>query len=96
VGQETRRFVWRLAHAHGTFLALVHLAFAFSLAHAGERLPRLASACLVGASIALPGGFLLGGFGVSGGDPGIGIALVPFGAVLLLVAIGGMVRSLRD
>lgn len=95
VGNETRRLLWRLAHAHGTFLALVHVAFAVSLPAAAERAPRLASACLVGASIALPGGFLLGGLGVAGGDPGIGIALVPFGLVLLLVAIAGLYRSLR-
>jgi len=95
VGQETRRLLWRLAHAHGTFLSLVHLAFAFSLAHAGERLPRTGSACLMGASVALPGGFLLGGFGVQGGDPGVGIVLVPFGVVLLLVAVGGVLRSLK-
>ncbi len=95
VGNETRRLLWRLAHAHGTFLALVHLAFAFSLAHTGERLPRLGSPCLIGASVALPGGFLLGGFGVQGGDPGVGIVLVPFGVLLLLVAVGEVVRSLK-
>lgn len=95
VGNETRRFLWRLAHAHGTFLSLVHLAFAWSLGSAGERLPQLGSRCLIGATFALPGGFLLGGIGVQGGDPGVGIVLVPLGALLLLVAIGGMVRALR-
>ncbi len=28
---ETRRLMWRLAHAHGTLIALVHIAFALSL-----------------------------------------------------------------
>ncbi|MEO6596720.1 MAG: hypothetical protein ABIP94_18390 [Planctomycetota bacterium] len=94
VGNETRRLLWRLAHAHGTFLGLVHVAFALSVAHIGGQAPRLSSACLMGASIALPGGFLLGGFGVQGGDPGAGIVLVPLGLLLLLIAIGGFWRSL--
>lgn len=95
VGNETRRLLWRLAHAHGTFLALVHIAFAVSLGHCGARLPRLGSACLQGAMFALPGGFLLAGFSVSGGDPGPGILLVPLGLVLLLTAIGDLLRALR-
>ena len=95
-GEETRRLLWRLAHAHGALLGLVHVAFASTLAHAGERLPRLGSACLLGASIALPGGFLLGGIDARDGDPGAGILLVPLGAVLLLVAIGSVLRSLRQ
>lgn len=95
VGNETQRLLWRLAHAHGTFLSLVHVAFAVTVARASTR-PRIASACLVGASVALPGGFLLGAFGSHGGDPGVGIALVPLGLVLLLVAIGGCLRALRS
>ncbi len=94
VGNETQRLLWRLAHAHGTFLSLVHVAFGLTLAHTA-RLPRLASPCLLGASVALPGGFLLGAFGVRGGDPGLGIALVPLGLALLLVAIGSTLRALR-
>ena len=57
--------------------------------------PRVSSACLVGASIALPGGFLLGAFGSAGGDPGLGIALVPVGLVLMVIAVAGCLRSLR-
>jgi hypothetical protein len=94
-GNETRRMLWRLAHAHGAVLALVHVAFAVTVTHAGERLPRVGSACLLGASIALPGGFLLGGIDAHDGDPGIGIVLVPLGALLLFTAIGGVLRSLR-
>lgn len=86
VGNETRRLMWRLAHAHGTFLALVHLAFAVTLPCARRFAPRLAAACLTGATVALPGGFLLGGIGVQSGDPGVGVLLVPVGAVLLLIA----------
>lgn len=96
VGAETRRLTWRLAHAHGTFLALVHLGFAFTVKVRADRrgaetvLPRLASPCLLGASVALPGGFLLGGVAAQGGDPGAAIALVPLGAALLVVAIANV------
>ena len=93
VGNETKRLMWRLAHAHGTFLALVHVAFAVTFAAAAPA-PKVASACLLGASVALPGGFLLGAFGGAGGDPGVGIALVPLGLVLLVVALAGCLRSL--
>lgn len=91
---ETRRLLWRLGHAHGTLLALVHLGFAATIARAAPRPWRLASACLQGASIALPGGFLLGGIDAHDGDPGIGIALVPLGAILLLVAAGAIWAAL--
>ena len=94
VGNETRRLLWRLAHAHGTFLALVHVAFAVSLAHTGERVPRLASGALFGASVALPVGFWLGGIGAQAGDPGLGILLVPLGAACLLVATIGLARAI--
>ena len=95
VGNETRRMLWRLSHAHGTFLSLVHVVFGLCLAHVGERVPRLASGSLFGASLVLPAGFFLGGFGGRGGDPGLGILLVPFGAVMLLVAAAGLARALR-
>ena len=36
VGNETRRLMWTLAHAHGTLLALVHLAFGATLALTGR------------------------------------------------------------
>jgi len=106
VGNETQRLLWRLAHAHGTFLSLVHLGFAFTLPHlaaigANESaalpkpaLPKLAGASLTSALLALPGGFLLGAFGGSSGDPGLGIVLVPFGLVMLVVAIIAILRRL--
>ncbi len=93
VGNETQRLLWRLAHAHGTFLSLVHVAFAATLA-ACARAPRLGSACLCSAALAVPVGFLVGAFGVQGGDPGLGILLVPVGLVLLVVAIVDLLRSL--
>jgi hypothetical protein len=86
VASETRRTMWRLAHAHGTLLALVHIAFGLTLQvapMAREGLRRAASRALVAASFCLPGGFFLGGCIVHGGDPGLGVLLVPAGAVLL-------------
>jgi len=86
VGNETRRLLWRLAHAHGTFLGLLHIAFALTVPHC-HRVPRLCGACLTGAAIALPAGFFFGGVGAIGGDPGLGILLVPLGVALLLIAV---------
>jgi predicted sugar kinase len=42
---------------------------------------------LMFSGLLLPGGFLLGGLVVHGGDPGKGILLVPVGAALLLFAV---------
>jgi hypothetical protein len=90
LANATRRHVWTLAHAHGTLLGLVNVAFAMSLKLFGdgrETWASLASAALVGATILLPGGFFLGGIVVYAGDPGLGVLLVPVGGVLLIVAV---------
>ena len=39
-------------------------------------------------------GFLLGGVRVYGGDPGPGIALLPIGALCLLVAVWSVAREM--
>ena len=90
LANATRRHVWTLAHTHGTLLGLVNLAFAMSLKLFGdgrESWAGLASAALVGATILLPGGFLLGGIFIYAGDPGLGVLLVPVGGALLVVAV---------
>jgi hypothetical protein len=98
---ETTRLMLRLAHAHGTFLALVHLAFAWTATQAtspASRSRSVASRSLQAAGILIPAGFFLAGLpgfvktgglrlGVLGGDPGLGIVLVPLGALLLLLAV---------
>jgi hypothetical protein len=100
VDSETRRLMWRLAHAHGTLLAVVNLAFACCLPHASVapgaavRLRR-ASACLLVAGVLLPAGFFLGGVFASSADPSPLVALVPAGAVLLIAAAWTMARSVR-
>jgi hypothetical protein len=98
VSNDTRRLMWTLAHAHGTLLGLVHVAFAASLPlirlDAGRL--RLASTSLILASILLPGGFFLGGFGFYAGDPGLGIVLVPVGAILLLISAALVALSVAN
>ena len=84
---ETRRSMWRLAHAHGALLGLVHLAFAASSrARLQAASLRRVSLALCLASVCMPLGFLLGGLWFHGADPGLGIVLVPIGGVALIYA----------
>jgi hypothetical protein len=98
VSNETRRLMWTLAHAHGTLLGLMHVAFAATvpLAPAWNPRPRsFASRCLMAASILVPGGFFVGGLVIYAGDPGLGIVLVPIGAVLLFTAVFLTAKGVR-
>ena len=90
VDNDARRLMWTLAHAHGTLLAILQLAFAGSVRLAltwsgGSRV--IASGSLISAGVLVPMGFFLGGLNPQGGDPGLGIVLLPVGAVLLFVAV---------
>ena len=90
LANETRRLTWRLAHAHGALFSLVNLAYAFTLDRLGgpkDSWVTLASRCLLAATILLPGGFLLGGISIHGGDPGVGIFLAPVGGLFFFAAI---------
>jgi hypothetical protein len=90
VESETRRLLWTLAHAHGTLIALINIGFGATLALLPLPSPRsltIASRCLLGANLLLPAGFFLGGGFSVGGDPGLGIVLLPVGAILLLVGV---------
>ncbi len=90
VGNETRRLMWTLAHAHGTLLSLINVVVGLSAPALSAIRParqHLISRCLIGATFLLPGGFFLGGVLFYGGDPGLGILLVPVGALLLLTAL---------
>jgi hypothetical protein len=84
-GHETTRLLLRLAHAHGTLLSVVNIAYALTVRVRAEVARPLASASLLASLVLLPGGFLLGGLWAHGGDPGLGVLLVPAGAVALLV-----------
>jgi len=98
VSSSTRRHMWTLAHAHGTLLGLVNVAFGLTvplLAEWDARLRRLSSAFLIAAGILLPGGFFLGGLVIHAGDPGLGILLVPAGGLLLMAAAFLTARAAR-
>lgn len=99
VGNETRRLMWTLAHAHGVGLSLLHIGFAGTLKLLFETLTprlRLASRLLTWATLMLPGGFFLGGVVTYDGDPGLGVLLAPVGALLLWVSILLVALSITD
>jgi hypothetical protein len=97
VDHETRRLMWRLAHAHGALFALVNVAFALSVCHVQDTRAadlRLASACFIVGALLVPLGFFVGGVFAQAGDPGLFVLLVPLGALLLFYAILKTARSL--
>jgi len=89
VGNSTRRLMWTLAHAHGTLLGVLNIVFSLTVRNLPwtGRSPNVASVALLGATLLLPGGFFLGGIVTYDGDPGLGILLVPVGALALLLAV---------
>ena len=96
VGNETRRLMFTLAHAHGTLLALVNIAAGLT----GRNVDRFSlrssvSFALIWAAILLPAGFFLGGIVIYDGDPGLGVWLVPVGAALLFYGIARIAFDLR-
>ena len=95
VTAATRRLSLTLGHAHGTLLALVNIAFALSLPKATLTQPARARAswALRAATVAMPLGFIAGGFNFYGGDPGIAIVLVPPSAVLLIIGVVTFARG---
>lgn len=87
-----RRELWTLAHAHGTLLGLVNVAFAVTAERclASPRAIRRASMALRAGSLLVPLGFFLGGIANTEGDPSLAIVLVPVGAVSALYAAGAL------
>ena len=85
---ETRRLLFTLGHAHGALLSIVNVLFGVAATATKGEASRLlvASRLLTIATVLLPSGFLIGGFGIRGSDPGIGIFLVPVGAVCAVAA----------
>ena len=89
VGNEVRRLMFTLGHAHGAALSLINIAAGLtSLSLTNGQIRRFVSLTLIWATVLIPGGFFLGGFFTFGGDPGLGVWLVPIGALFLLYAIG--------
>jgi hypothetical protein len=91
-GQEATRLLLRLAHAHGTLLSLVNVAYALTARARPEAASPAASASLLVALVLLPLGFLLGGAWAHGGDPGLGVVLVPAGALAATLGAGLVAR----
>jgi len=95
VDREMRRLMLTLAHAHGTLLALVNIAAGLTLRTVkGFELARAPSLSLLWGSVLLPAGFFLGGLVIHDGDPGLGVLLVPVGALLVLYGVGSAARTL--
>ena len=90
-----RRLLFTLAHAHGTLLALVNIAAGLT-ARSVVRfdLRPSVSFALIWAAILLPAGFFLGGIVIYGGDPGLGVWLVPVGAILLFYSVARIALDL--
>ena len=94
---EMRRELWRLSHAHGTLLGILCLVFAaLAERHVDSKVRAAVATQLMAGAILMPLGFFLGGILNSEGDPSLGIALVPLGALLLVMALaraGGAARG---
>jgi hypothetical protein len=79
-----RRLMWTLAHAHGTLLSIAAIvlgAVALPRSGASARDQRRSDRLFAAGSVLLPLGFFLGGLRHPEGDPGLGILLVPVGAL---------------
>ncbi|HEX7602968.1 MAG TPA: hypothetical protein VF316_15230 [Polyangiaceae bacterium] len=96
VGNETRRLLFRLAHAHGTLLGIVNILYGLTVRTVPDSGRPLASGSLLAALVLLPLGFFAGGIVIHGGDPGLPILLVPVGAIALLVGTIATARALRS
>jgi hypothetical protein len=92
---EPRRLMWRLAHAHGTLLSLVHMLYAFTLRAVPGAARPIASSALTASLVLIPAGFFAGGVAITGGDPNLAVLLVPAGFVALLVSVVATARALR-
>jgi hypothetical protein len=94
---QTRRLMWTLAHTHGSLLGLLNIAFAATVSIMLVNIQanlKLASLCLMGASILMPAGFFLGGAFIYATDPGLGVFLVPPGGLLLFIAVASVAARL--
>ena len=88
-----RHDMFRLAHAHGTLLNLALIVAAVCARLELLHLRASAALTLRCAVLMLPAGFLLGGLWHFQSDPGLGIVLVPVGAVLLLASAAQLAQA---
>ena len=88
VGNDTRRLLWRLAHAHGVLLGLLNVCYALACRAWPQLSDSASSRALLAALALMPSGFFLGGVFAHGGDPGASIGLAAAGGVALLFGLG--------
>jgi hypothetical protein len=84
---SVRRELFRLGHAHGTVLGLVLIVAALSCERFKVQPARVAQMALRIGAVLMPLGFLLAGIWHYESDPGLGIWLVPAGALLLIFGV---------
>ena len=86
VSQQTRRLMWRLAHAHGTLLAMLNITYGLIAAQSSSS-SQFGSRALLAASWLIPSGFFLAGLFAYQSTPGLATLLIPSGAGLLAIGI---------
>lgn len=92
---ELARMLLRLAHAHGVGLSIVVIVFGAAAAPRLEaRLARHLGRALAFAAVLVPLGFGLGALAHPEGDPGVGVFLIPLGALALLYALARTARAM--
>ena len=87
VSQQTRRLMWRLAHAHSTLLALLNIMYGLIAVQSSNGGQQFGSRALLAASWLIPSGFFLAGLFAYQSTPGLATLLIPSGAVLLAIGI---------
>lgn len=95
VDNETRRLLWRLAHAHGTLLGVLNAGYALLTRSFPELSDALAGRALLSALLLMPSGFLLGGAFARGADPGGAVALAAAGGVALFFGLARLAWKAR-
>ena len=93
---QTRRELFRLAHAHGTLLGVLLLAIALVSDRLAITPPRVAQVALRLGVVLLPLGFLLAGIWHYESDPGFAIWLVPPSALLVIFGLVTIALATRS
>jgi hypothetical protein len=91
---SVRRELLRLAHAHGTLLSLLLLGLALVSDRFELKPANIVTMVLRAGVILMPVGFLLGGLWHYESDPGVGIWLVPFAAVMVVFGVVSLAIAL--
>lgn len=95
VGNETRRLLWRLAHAHGALLGLTNVVYALTARAFPQLDDTLCARALLAALILMPLGFFLGGVFAHAGDPGASVGLAAAGGVAMVLALSRLAWKAR-